>query len=68
MRSRGASGALGGVVAAAAVIGALAVIGHLNPVRQLGVSTDRLGPDSGEPVADYLARAEDQARRLAELW
>ncbi|MCC8927728.1 hypothetical protein [Rhodococcus sp. I2R] len=59
MRSRGASGALGGVVAAAAVIGALAVIGHLNPVRQLGVSTDRLGPDSGEPVADYLARAEE---------
>lgn len=62
MRSRGVSGVLGGVVVAALVIGALAVIGHLNPVRQLGVSTDRLGPDSGEQVTDYLARAEASLR------
>lgn len=62
MRSRGVSGVLGGVVVAALVIGALAVIGHLNPVRQLGVSTDRLGPDSGEQVIDYLARAEASLR------
>ena len=57
MGRRGAAGALGGVVAVALVVGTLAVIGHLNPQRQLGVSTDRLGPDSGERVADYLARA-----------
>ncbi|MGB6071854.1 MAG: hypothetical protein WBG53_15035, partial [Rhodococcus sp. (in: high G+C Gram-positive bacteria)] len=62
MCTRGVSGVLGGVVVAALVIGALAVIGHLNPVRQLGVSTDRLGPDSGEQVTDYLARAEASLR------
>lgn len=62
MRSRGVSGVLGGVVVAALVIGALAVIGHLNPVRQPTVSTDRLGPDSGEQVTDYLARAEASLR------
>ncbi|OZC80054.1 hypothetical protein CH274_12435 [Rhodococcus sp. 06-418-5] len=62
MRSRGVSGVLGGVVVAALVIGALAVIGHLNPVRQSIVSTDRLGPDSGEQVAEYLARAEESLR------
>ena len=62
MRSRGVSGTLGGVVAVVLVLGALAVIGHLNPVRQLGVSTDRLGPDSGEQVTDYLARAEASLR------
>ncbi|OZE31010.1 hypothetical protein CH256_13960 [Rhodococcus sp. 05-2254-6] len=59
MRTRGV---LGGVVAAALVFVALAVIGHLNPVRQLGVGTDRLGPDSGEQVVDYLARAEASLR------
>ncbi|MEK8071296.1 hypothetical protein [Rhodococcoides navarretei] len=62
MRTRGVSGVLVGVVAAALVVGALAVIGHLNPVRQLGVGTDRLGPDSGEQVIDYLARAEASLR------
>ncbi|OZC64344.1 hypothetical protein CH276_11930 [Rhodococcus sp. 06-470-2] len=62
MRSRGVSGVLGGVVVAALVIGALAVIGHLNPVRQSIVSTDRLGPDTGEQVAEYLARAEESLR------
>lgn len=65
MRSRGVSGVLGGVVVAALVIGALAVIGHLNPVRQSIVSTDRLGPDSGEQVAEYLARAEESLRSEA---
>ncbi|OZD75044.1 hypothetical protein CH273_26680 [Rhodococcus sp. 05-339-2] len=62
MRSRGVSGVLGGVVVAALVIGALAVIGHRNPVRQSIVSTDRLGPDSGEQVTEYLARAEESLR------
>ncbi|OZF28795.1 hypothetical protein [Rhodococcus sp. 14-2483-1-2] len=62
MRTSGVSGVLGGVVAAALVVGSLAVVGHLNPVRQLSVSTDRLGPDSGEQVTDYLARAEASLR------
>lgn len=53
---------LGGVAAAALVFGALAVVGHLNPVRQPSVGTDRLGPDSGEQVAEYLARAEASLR------
>lgn len=35
-----------------------ALLGAANPVPRLGVSTDRLGPDNGEPVADYIARAE----------
>ncbi|WP_415976905.1 hypothetical protein [Rhodococcus sp. 077-4] len=62
MRSRGVSGVVGGVLVAALVVGVLAVIGYLNPVRQLGVSTDRLGPDSGEQVIDYVARAEASLR------
>ncbi|MDI9896796.1 hypothetical protein QM797_18915 [Rhodococcus sp. IEGM 1381] len=55
---RGFSGVIGLVAAAALVFGGLAVVGNLNPQRQLGVGTDRLGPDSGEQVTDYLARAE----------
>ncbi|MEV0250533.1 hypothetical protein AB0H76_28335 [Nocardia sp. NPDC050712] len=49
-------GLLSGVVA----VGAAALIvtlGALNPPRPLGVGTDRLGPEQGETVADYLARA-----------
>ncbi|TFI45302.1 hypothetical protein E4P29_05315 [Rhodococcus sp. 1R11] len=55
---RGFSGVVGAVVTIALVVGGLAVVGHLNPQRQLRVGTDRLGPDSGEQVTDYLARAE----------
>lgn len=55
---RGVSGVVGVVVTIALVVGGLAVVGHLNPQRQLRVGTDRLGPDSGEQVTDYLARAE----------
>ncbi|WP_277834520.1 hypothetical protein [Speluncibacter jeojiensis] len=43
-----------------AVVGAAAVVvgmGLANPVRHLAVNTDRLGPDSGESVAHYQARA-----------
>lgn len=43
-----------------AVIGAAAVVvgmGLANPVRPLAVATDRLGPDSGEAVLHYQARA-----------
>ncbi|CCQ16196.1 putative uncharacterized protein [Rhodococcus sp. AW25M09] len=56
------AGALGGVLAVVLVVGALAVVGYLNPQRQLGVGTDRLGPDSGEQVTDYLARASESVR------
>lgn len=56
---RGVSGVVGVVVTIALVVGGLAVVGHLNPQRQLRVGTDRLGPDSGEQVTDYLARAEE---------
>ncbi|MBY4129771.1 hypothetical protein HQO83_15340 [Rhodococcus fascians] len=59
---RGYSGVVGVVVAAAVVVGGLAVVGHLNPQRQLGIATDRLGPDSGEQVTEYLARAETSLR------
>ena len=55
---RGVSGVVGVVVTIALVVGGLAVVGHLNPQRQLRVGTDRLGPESGEQVTDYLARAE----------
>ncbi|MEV0342350.1 hypothetical protein AB0H49_25315 [Nocardia sp. NPDC050713] len=46
-------------ILAVAVIGFMAVLGALNPPRELGVGTDRLGPDRAEPVADYLVRARD---------
>ena len=59
---RGYSGVVGVVLAAALLFGGLAVVGHLNPQRQLGIATDRLGPDSGEQVTDYLARAETSLR------
>ena len=55
---RGFSGVVGVVVTIALVVGGLTVVGHLNPQRQLRVGTDRLGPDSGEQVTDYLVRAE----------
>ncbi|WP_433521900.1 hypothetical protein ACQPZ2_32325 [Nocardia pseudovaccinii] len=37
----------------------IVVLGVLNPPRPSGISTDRLGPERGEHVADYLARARD---------
>ncbi|WP_051022305.1 hypothetical protein [Nocardia pneumoniae] len=51
----------GSALAASAVvlIALILALGVLNPPRQEGVSTDRLGPDYGEQVADYLSRAED---------
>ncbi|MGY4102163.1 hypothetical protein ACW2Q0_21805 [Nocardia sp. R16R-3T] len=37
----------------------IVVFGVLNPPRPSGISTDRLGPERGEQVADYLVRAQD---------
>ncbi|MGW4481618.1 hypothetical protein [Rhodococcus triatomae] len=44
---------------AAGVIAAVVALGAANPPTPIPISTDRLGPDAGEPVADYLARAGD---------
>ncbi|MEV6326031.1 hypothetical protein AB0M45_33420 [Nocardia sp. NPDC051787] len=48
-----------GAALAGAAVALVVALGVLNPPRQDGVSTDRLGPDHGEQVADYLARARD---------
>ncbi|WP_431950188.1 hypothetical protein [Nocardia lijiangensis] len=57
-RKRMLRGVLAGVLAVGVVV-FMAVLGALNPPRELGVSTDRLGPDRAEPVADYFVRARD---------
>lgn len=45
------------VVCAVALAVVVVVLGVENPPTPRPVSTDSLGPDAGEPVADYLARA-----------
>ncbi|MGF7123834.1 hypothetical protein [Rhodococcus sp. AG1013] len=45
------------IVAAVALTGTVVALGVANPVPPARVSTDRLGPDAGEPVAEYLDRA-----------
>lgn len=50
-------GLVEGVVIAAAAVGLCAVVGIAKPLPVAGVSTDRLGPDSGETVAEYTGRA-----------
>ncbi|WP_245649817.1 hypothetical protein [Nocardia shimofusensis] len=47
------------LVVAVVAVGFFAVLGILNPPRDLGVRTDRLGPENAERVSDYLARAAD---------
>ncbi|WP_245545769.1 hypothetical protein [Nocardia higoensis] len=54
---RGSVRVLTMVVAAALIVAFFAVLGVLNPPRDLGVRTDRLGPENAERVSDYLARA-----------
>ncbi|MFD4181922.1 hypothetical protein [Rhodococcus sp. NPDC058514] len=53
-------------VAAAGCALALAVLvvtlGVVNPPRPTSIVTDRLGPDGGEEVADYLVRAGESVR------
>lgn len=58
--SCGVSDRITAAVAAVCAVGLVAVVlvlGAANPPRRAPVATDRLGPDSGELVADYLARA-----------
>ncbi|MGW4327160.1 hypothetical protein ACWEKR_14840 [Nocardia sp. NPDC004573] len=45
--------------AALALIVLIYALGALQPPYRPAVSTDRLGPDQGEQVADYLARSRD---------
>ncbi|PTR32219.1 hypothetical protein C8K36_1011271 [Rhodococcus sp. OK519] len=45
------------VAAAVALAATVLVLGVMNPVAPARVSTDRLGPDSGEQVSEYLDRA-----------
>jgi hypothetical protein len=45
-------------VAVAVVAAAVVVLGVSNPVRTARVATDRLGPDTGQSVDDYLAFAQ----------
>ncbi|MFD1813019.1 hypothetical protein [Rhodococcus gannanensis] len=52
-------GAVAAAVCAAGVVAGVVALGAANPPTPLPVSTDRLGPDAGEQVADYLARAGD---------
>ncbi|MET7772859.1 hypothetical protein [Nocardia sp. NPDC005366] len=47
------------VVGVIAAVAFMTVLGELNPPRPLGISTDRLGPERGQPVPDYLTRARD---------
>ncbi|MDF3306106.1 hypothetical protein P3H15_13845 [Rhodococcus sp. T2V] len=59
------------VLTAVVLIVVIVVLGALNPVRRAPVWTDTLGPDNGEAVADYLARADrslDEADGRHEHW
>ncbi|MFE7747112.1 hypothetical protein [Nocardia sp. NPDC057455] len=51
-----------GILLAAAVVALMALIyalGALRPPYRPAAATDRLGPDQGEQVADYLVRSRD---------
>ncbi|MFE3289863.1 hypothetical protein [Rhodococcus sp. NPDC059234] len=52
------------VACAVALVVLVLLLGVLTPPRPSSIATDRLGPDSGEPVADYLDRARTS---LADL-
>ncbi|RMI29189.1 hypothetical protein EBN03_27375 [Nocardia stercoris] len=51
-----------GIAAVTIAVVAGVVAGALQPRPAQRVATDRLGPDSGEPVAAYLARSRDSLR------
>ncbi|WP_024793118.1 hypothetical protein [Tomitella biformata] len=50
---------LWGLAGLAAVLGLAFALGAANPVAPQQVGTDALGPDPGEPAAQYLARAAE---------
>ncbi|OZF45597.1 hypothetical protein CH293_21835 [Rhodococcus sp. 14-2470-1b] len=53
------SGAAPAAASALAAVVLLFAVGIANPVPRPGVNTDTLGPDTGEAVAEYVARAEE---------
>ncbi|MFC7447070.1 hypothetical protein [Rhodococcus daqingensis] len=55
MRDRAAAVAAAGCAAALALV--VVTLGVVNPPRPTSIVTDRLGPEGGEPVDGYLARA-----------
>ncbi|MBF6318249.1 hypothetical protein IU453_15920 [Nocardia cyriacigeorgica] len=69
LRSTRAMRALFAAAVGAAVV-VLIAVGAVQPPRSEGVSTDRLGPEQGESVADYRARARDSltGTDAAEHW
>ncbi|MCU1645615.1 MAG: hypothetical protein JWN03_5890 [Nocardia sp.] len=50
---------IGFVVAAAAFAVLIVLLGWAIPPRPAVISSDRLGPENGEPVAEYLTRARN---------
>lgn len=58
--------ALGAAAAICAVV--VVVLGVTIPPAPDGVATDRLGPDTGEPIAEYLARAGDSLAGDGDRW
>ncbi|QBS44104.1 hypothetical protein [Nocardia sp. CS682] len=63
-------GRLALAAAAVALVLFIVLLGVLNPPRKDGVSTDRLGPEQGEQVTDYLARAQAslEGTDIADHW
>lgn len=55
--TRSALRALAFGTTAAVCVAVVVLLGIASPPAPDGVSTDRLGPDTGEPIADYLDRA-----------
>lgn len=51
------TGALEACAFVLALVALFAVVGVMNPLPRPGVSTDRLGPDNGETVGEYIARS-----------
>ena len=58
-RDRSRLRALGFGAAAAVCAAVVVALGITNPPAPDGISTDRLGPDTGETIAEYLDRARD---------
>ncbi|WP_245717590.1 hypothetical protein [Nocardia jejuensis] len=61
---------LGMATVAVAFVALILVLGWATPPYRSVISTDRLGPENGEPVADYLTRAQTslQPTDLAPRW
>ncbi|MFE5788710.1 hypothetical protein [Rhodococcus erythropolis] len=68
MTPRGLTPALA-VVAVVVGVAAVVGVGFANPVPTPPITTDTLGPDSGEAVPDYLDRARDSVASVDEpVW